>query len=128
MRKRLAALAVCLCLPAHGLMAAETSDAVTARISASTIVIANQAERPVCYAIHEARLLTRIEWGPECSERNRIPPQQSVRVPFAPDDYRPSGVAVVSWWFEGRHVVAGQLQLTLPGRSGQGNTPGPGGP
>jgi len=117
MPKRLAAFAVCLCLSLTGLMGAERSDAVVARISSSAMVIANRAERPVCYAIHEANLLTRIEWGPECSERNRIPPHQSVRVPFAPGDYRPSGEAVVSWWFEGRHVVEGQLRLAMPSES-----------
>lgn len=117
MPRRLAAIAACLCLPATGVTGAETADAVTARISSSAIVVANRADQPVCYAIHEAAVLTRIEWGPECSEKNRISPHQSVRVPFAPGDYRPSGEAVVSWWFEGRHVVEGQLRLAMPGES-----------
>jgi len=116
MPKRLAAFATCLCLPATGVMGAETADAVTVQISSSAIAIANRADQPVCYAIHEAAVLTRIEWGPECSERNRIPPHQSVRVPFAPGDYRPSGEAVVSWWFEGRSVVERQIRLQATGR------------
>jgi len=115
MPKRLASIAACLCLPATGATGAETADAVTARISSSAIVMANRADQPVCYAIHEAAVLTRIEWGPECSEKNRIPPHRSVRVPFAPGDYRPSGEAVVSWWFEGRSVVERQIRLQAKG-------------
>ena len=113
----LATLAACLCLPATGSMGAERSDAVDARISSSAIVIVNRADQPVCYAIHEADVLARIEWGPECSEKNLVPPRQSVRIPFVPSDYRPSGEAVISWWFAGRPVVERQIRLQVAGRA-----------
>ena len=101
-------------------MGAESPGPVAARVSSSAIVVSNQSDRPVCYAIHEASLLTRIEWGPECSESNHIPPRRSVRVPLAPGDYRPSGEAVVSWWFADRNVVERQIRLKAVGPAQQG--------
>ena len=99
------------CLFTYASMVYALSPFVTANISSSTIVITNRTSQSICYAVHESELLTRIEWGPECSSDNLIGPKTSIRVSFQPGDFEPSGEAVVSWWFENKNVVEGHLKL-----------------
>jgi len=79
---------------------AESED-VSANIISSEIVIANNTQMDVYYAIHEETMLARIEWVPICTSENRILPQQSIRVHAT---FEPSGKVHVLWWHKGKYV------------------------
>jgi hypothetical protein len=84
---------------------------VSAELSPSAIVITNRSAQTVCYAVHESALLTRMEWGPICSDANRLGSRESVRVKTKPGDFGPSGEVVVSWWREGGKAVVNHIRL-----------------
>jgi len=86
---------------------------VTAEVFSSAIIITNQTTATICYAVHESSALARIEWGPVCTDGNRILPTRSARLPFSPGTYAPSGEAVVSWWYQNREVVEGHIRLKI---------------
>jgi hypothetical protein len=92
-------------------MGAPLSPIISVTRSPSAIVITNRSAETVCYAIHESDLLKRIEWGPECSDANRIGSYKSVRVKTKPSDFEPSGEAVISWWLQGTNVVENHIRL-----------------
>lgn len=125
MARLFAVLAMFICLNPTRLMGAKRSDMVTAQISSSFIVITNQAEQPVCYEIHEADLLKRIEWSPECKDMNQILPHKSARVSFQPGNFSPSDEAVISWWFKSKKVVVQQIRLKTLGQPEQGASANP---
>lgn len=104
-------LIACLGLAARPSMGAPLPPIVSAELSPSAIVITNRSAQTVCYAIHESDLLARIEWGPECTDANRIGSHKSVRVKTKPSDFEPSGEVVVSWWLQGRNVVENHIRL-----------------
>jgi|GEM_PF-3426084 len=81
-------------------LGAESKD-VSANIISSGIVITNNTQMDVYYAMHEERVLARIEWAPICTSENRIAPQQSVRVPVT---FEPSGKVHVFWWHKGKYL------------------------
>ena len=93
--------------------AALNEPSVLATLSSSALVVTNTSSRPMCYAVHEANLLTRIEWEPVCSDNNQIAPHSSVQIPVVPDYFEPSGEAVLSWWFKEKNVVEGHLRFDL---------------
>ena len=86
---------------------------VTAIIEAEAIVLSNESTQTICYAVHEDHKLALIEWAPGCEEDNRVQAGQSTTIPFTKDRYKPSGIAVVSWWDEGRNVVSGHIRLVV---------------
>ena len=51
----------------------------------------------------EQDILTRIRWAPTCRDDNRILPKASVKRSAKPSDYKPSGIAVIYWWYKGKH-------------------------
>lgn len=99
--------------------AAMTQPSVLATLSSSVLIVTNTTNRPMCYAVHEASILTRIEWGPICSDNNQIAPHTSVQIPVAPDHFEPSGEAVFSWWFKGENVVEGSFTFRFAGSTKQ---------
>ena len=111
MTRWLLILISCLGLAARTSVGAPLPPIVSAELSPSAIVITNRSTQAVCYAIHESDLLTRIEWGPECSDANRIGSNKSVRVKTKPGDFEPSGEVVVSWWLQGKTVVENHIRL-----------------
>ena len=110
MSRYLLVLLACLGLEIRDSIGAD-QPAVSAQVSSSTIEITNRSTQSVCYAIHEAHLLTLIEWAPECSADNQIAPKKSIRIKFRPKDFKPSDEAVVSWWQQGKNVVQGRIRL-----------------
>ena len=101
----------CLGLAARTSMGDPLPPTISAALSPSAIVITNRTAEAVCYAIHESDRLTRIEWGPECSDANRIGAHKSVRVKTEPSDFEPSGEVVISWWLQGKNVVENHIRL-----------------
>jgi hypothetical protein len=93
--------------------AAMPQPSVLATLSSSVLAVTNTTNRPICYVVHESNILTRIEWGPICSDNNQIAPHTSVQIPVAPDHFEPSGEAVFSWWFKGNNAVEGHLRFDL---------------
>jgi len=80
-------------------LGAESED-VSANITSSGIVITNNTQMDVYYAVHEETVLSRIEWAPICTSANRIPPKKSVQVPVT---FEPSGKVHVFWWHKGKY-------------------------
>ena len=92
------------------------SPLVDAHIASTQIVILNRSPQFICFAIHEADSLTRIEWGPspECFDGGSIEPKKTIDVPFKIGDYDPSGTAVVSWWYKGENVTRDAIRVKIP--------------
>ena len=105
--------AAALGVHAEGPPPAPSPAAVSAEASSSALRMTNGSAQGVCYAVHEARQSTLIEWGPVCTDTNRIAPHATVRIPIRPGQFAPSGEAVVSWWVEGANTVAGHLRLKI---------------
>lgn len=106
--------AAALVVHAEGPSPAPSPAAVSVEVSSSALRVTNGSGQGVCYAVHEARQSTLIEWGPVCSDTNRIAPHATVRIPIRPGQFAPSGEAIVSWWVEGANTVAGHLRLKIP--------------
>jgi hypothetical protein len=91
----------------------DVTSPVVMEYSSSAITITNRSDQIVCYAIHESELLKRIEWGPVCSADRLIKPKSMARVLVDVKNFKPSGQAVVSWWYKDKVVVEGQARFEL---------------
>lgn len=83
------------------LLGAESED-VSANIVSSGIVITNNTQMDVYYAVHEETILAAIEWAPICTNENLIPPKKSIRVAVT---FVPSGKVHVFWWHKGKYLM-----------------------
>jgi len=94
-------LTVCLGALATMSYGALIEPGVRVQVSSTDILIVNETSQAVFYAIFETEILTRIEWGPTCTDQNRILPKGSVRIPLKSDSFEPSGEANIFWWHQG---------------------------
>ena len=74
---------------------------VTAQVVRSKLVLTNNTQEDVFYAVFESESVTHIEWEANCMEENRIPPKQSVQLPARLSSFKPSRKANVYWWHMG---------------------------
>ena len=73
---------------------------VNVTVKTNDLLIANQTDKPLHYAVFEENSLAVIHWVATCTPDNEINPLGSVQVPWNEDSFRPSNVAVVFWWHE----------------------------
>ena len=91
----------------------DSAPEVAVELLPSAIVIKNNSQRTICYAIHEKNSLTLIEWGPVCLQNNQVGPQKSAIELLKNHNFNPSGEAIVSWWFKGDNGVKGDFHLNV---------------